>query len=103
MKQIIIDSYNTIVGFCTGDGYIEGGVNVDNIPTDFEYAKYKYEDGEIILNPEYASSVAEGKYYNTETGQFVLPPISELTFEEKQLEFNMDLDYRTTCLELGLV
>lgn len=101
-NQIIVDKYNVVVGFCTGDGYVKGGIDVPEIPADFEYAKYKYEGGEIVPNPEYASSVAEGKYYDTETGQFVLPPLPEPTAEERQAEFAVDIDYRVSCLELGI-
>lgn len=102
MKQIVVDRYGVIVGFCTGEGYIEGGIDVDDIPADFKYAKYKYEGGEIVPNPEYAAADIEGKYYDLETGGFVSLAPPEATFEEKQVEFNLNIDYRTTCLELGL-
>lgn len=101
-KQIVVDKNSVIVGFCAGDGYVDGGIDVDKIPEDFEYAKYKYEGGEVVPNPEYEAAICEGKYYNSETGEFVSPPVPELTSEERQAEFAVDIDYRVSCLELGI-
>lgn len=40
------------------------------------------------------------KYINS---TFVLAPIeNEPTFEEQQMDFNIEIDYRVSCVELGL-
>ena len=103
MKQIVIDAHNAIIGYCTGAGSVENGITVDTIPTDCVRGKYLYapETKEITTNPKYDP----GKIYDSETGEFVdlpEPEPPEPTFEEKQLEFDLDIDYRVTCLELGL-
>lgn len=58
MKQIVVDNNNNmIIGYCEGDGYVENGIEVECFPEDFsynfEYGKYLYIDGEIIINPDY--------------------------------------------------
>lgn len=98
MKQIVIDRYNAVVGYCTGAGTIKNGINVNEIPDGFVSGKYKFVDDEYVLNPDYDPA----KIYDSETGMFVDPPEPEPTFEEQQLEFNLDTDYRVTCLELGV-
>lgn len=35
--------------------------------------------------------------------QFMNYPEQSATFEEEQIEFNLDCDYRLSCIELGLV
>lgn len=52
--QITINDNKVVVGYCTGNGRVEGGVNVDNIPSDFVPYKYKYIDGEYEFNPDYS-------------------------------------------------
>lgn len=53
--QIIINNDNIVVGYCTGNGRVEGGIDVDNIPSDFVPYKYKYIDGKYKLNPDYTA------------------------------------------------
>lgn len=100
MKQIVIDTHNAIIGYCTGAGSVENGITVDTIPTDFVRGKYLYspETKEITTNPKYNPD----KIYDSETGEFIDPPEPEPTPEEEQLEFNFDMLCRITRLENGL-
>lgn len=63
MRQIIVDDNNAIVGYCEGDGFIEGGISVDYYPDNFieEFApnKWLYVDGEYTLNPDYVEPTDE--------------------------------------------
>lgn len=56
MRQIIVDDNNAVIGFCEGDGYVEGGIDVGYIPEDFAPNKYLYIDGGYALNPDYADN-----------------------------------------------
>jgi hypothetical protein len=57
MRQIIIDDNNAVIGFCEGDGYVEGAINVkcypDNFAEEFVPEKWLYINGEYMLNPDY--------------------------------------------------
>lgn len=57
MKQIIVDDNNAVIGFCEGDGYIDGGINVEYIPDDFEPHKYYYIDNQYIINENYENII----------------------------------------------
>jgi hypothetical protein len=63
MRQIIVDENNTVIGFCEGDGFVEGGIDVEYYPDGFieEFApgKWLYVDGEYILNPDYVEPTDE--------------------------------------------
>lgn len=69
MRQIIVDDNNVIVGYCEGDGFVEGGTDVEYYPDGFieEFApeKWLYIDGEYMLNPDYVEPTDE-------------PPLDEL-------------------------
>lgn len=98
IKRIKVDAHSVVLGYCKGDGGFKDGIIVNDIPADFAYGKYKYIDDKYVLNPDYDPN----KFYDTETGTFVDPPKPEPTFEEQQLIFDLETDYRLTCLELGL-
>lgn len=53
IKQIMIDDNNIVIGYSTGNGKVAGGIEIDDIPSDFVPYKYKYIDGEYELNPDY--------------------------------------------------
>lgn len=63
MRQIIVDENNAITGYCEGDGYVEGGVDVKYYPEGFveEFApkKWLYINGEYVLNPDYVEPADE--------------------------------------------
>jgi len=83
MAQIKLDSNNIVIAWCTVGG-IEGGISVDNVPDYVQSAPvgfYKYVKGKFTVNPDYAETA--------ET-------------EPAQEEINLDMDFRITCLELGL-
>ena len=63
MRQIIVDENNAVIEFCEGDGYVEGGIDVEYYPDNFveEFApeKWLYIDGEYSLNPDYVEPTDE--------------------------------------------
>lgn len=63
MQQIIVDGNNAVIGFCEGDGCVEGGIDVECYPEGFveEFApgKWLYVDGEYSLNPDYVEPTEE--------------------------------------------
>lgn len=65
----------------------------------------------IITNPP-QDMLDHPKWYKVENGEPVKLSIEEVnalypdlqpTFEEQQTDFNLDVDYRLSCIELGLV
>lgn len=69
------------------------------------YAVADYQNGDGIkmkLNDEIKSNFNDYKIINGEVvyDPLPLPPAS---FEESQTDFNIDVDYRLACLELGIV
>ena len=64
MQQIIIDENNIVVSFCEGDGYIDGGINVEYIPEDFAPNKYLYIDNQYIINENYENIICLNTKYN---------------------------------------
>ena len=54
IKQITIDD-NNVVTACSIGGYIENGIDVDVIPDEVMNCpnKYKFVDGEFIINADY--------------------------------------------------
>ena len=50
--QIIIDLDNIVIGWAT-IGSFENGIEVETLPEDIEVNKYKYLNGNFILNPSY--------------------------------------------------
>lgn len=85
IKQITVDEKGIVTGTSVG-GYICGGINVEEIPQEVIDCpgKWTYKDGKFEPNPDY------------------VPPEEEPSFEEMQEEFNLDTDFRLTCLELGI-
>lgn len=85
IKQITIDDKSVITA-CSIGGRLYGGIDVDNIPSEVmsEPSKWCYIDGEYKANEHY------------------IPPVEPPTFEEQQEEFNLDIDFRVACLELGI-
>ena len=85
VKQITIDENNVVTGASIG-GFIPDGIDVEEIPEEVMAcpSKWKYENGRFSENPDY------------------VPPEEEPTFEELQEEINLDMDYRLSCLELGI-
>lgn len=63
--QIIVDENKVVLGYCKGDGKVDGGVEVNDIPLDFEPYKYMYVGGKYVLNPDYVEPTDE-------------PPLDEL-------------------------
>lgn len=60
MFLINLNKDNVITAYSTGDGYVEGYVEVDkDIPEDFAPNKYMYVDGEYVLNPDYVDPTDE--------------------------------------------
>ena len=66
-------------------GDIPDGIEVMSVPDGVDVLTHKYIDGEFTENPDYTP------YEPTE-------PENVLT----QDDYNMDFDYRLSCLELGL-
>lgn len=76
---------------------------------------FPYNPFDWIPNQEFLKSciytdqeVECGMYYNDITGQFEHKPIEppkepEPTMEELQLEFNIDMEYRVSLMEMGLI
>lgn len=58
--QICIDSENLITTVVSV-GSIEGGIEVSYLPDDFDFGKYKYIDGEFVLNDDYDLFLAENE------------------------------------------
>ena len=58
VKQISVDEKN-VVQCCSLGGYIEDGIDVDDIPQDVMCcpSKWKYVDGEFVENPDYIEPV----------------------------------------------
>lgn len=75
MRQIIIDENNAIIGYCEGDGYVEGGVDVKYYPEGFveEFApqKWFYVDGEYVLNPDYVEPADEPTSYEPSANEIL--------------------------------
>lgn len=60
MFLINLNKDNVVTAYSTGDGYVEGYIEVDkNIPEDFAPNKYMYVDGEYVLNPDYVEPTDE--------------------------------------------
>lgn len=53
MNTIKVNENNIVTAYSTGDGYIEGCMEIEHIPEDFAPNKYMYIDGEYVLNPDY--------------------------------------------------
>lgn len=85
VKQIAVNENGVVVCASIG-GYIPDGIDVEEIPQEVMAcpSKWKYENGKFSENPDY------------------VPPEEEPTFEELQEEINLDMDYRLSCLELGI-
>ena len=58
VKQITIDE-NNVVQCCSLGGYIESGIDVEDIPAEVMRCpqRWKYEGGEYIENPDYVEPV----------------------------------------------
>lgn len=60
MITIKMDENNLVTAYSTGDGYVEGYIEVEkDIPEDFAPNKYMYVDGEYVLNPDYVEPTNE--------------------------------------------
>ncbi len=53
MYLINLNENSIVTAYSKGDGYIEGYVEADTIPTDFAPYKYSYIDGTYVVNEEY--------------------------------------------------
>lgn len=74
IRQITIDE-NNIVTCCSIGGYIEGGINVEDIPDEVMAcpSKWVYKNGEYALNPNYtAFDIAEIKAAKVEESKLRL-------------------------------
>lgn len=77
----------------------EGWVEVDDPTEDMleNMLWYKCVNGELV-------KMEEEKVRELYPGLFPdLQPAPEPTFEEVQTDFNLDVDYRLSCIELGLI
>lgn len=58
--QITVDDNNNVTNYSTGDGTIEGGIEVNSIPenvtNDWDKCKYKYIGGEFVYNTGYVQT-----------------------------------------------
>ena len=93
IRQITIDE-NNIVTCCSIGGYIEGGINVEDIPDEVMACplKWKYVDGEFIQN--------EGYIEPTKTDT---PTVEDLIREnemiKKQIEAQSEqMDFYEDCI-----
>lgn len=59
IKQIMVDDNNVVIGYSTGNGRVEGGIDVAEIPPDFAPYKYMYVDAKYYLNPDYVEPTDE--------------------------------------------
>lgn len=77
----------------------DGWVEVDDPTEDMleNMLWYKCVNGELV-------KMDEEKVRELYPGLFpALQPAPEPTFEEVQTDFNLDVDYRLSCIELGLI
>ena len=60
IKQIKIDE-NNVVQLCSIGGYIEGGIDIENIPDEVMRcpAKWKFENGKFVPNESYTEPAEE--------------------------------------------
>ena len=66
------------------NGNIPDGIDVPSIPEGVDVLTHKYADGKFMINPDYK------------------PPQPAPEDTLMQDDYNMDFDYRLSCLELGL-
>ena len=81
--KISIDENNVITAIVY-HGDIPDGIDVLSIPEGVDVLTHKYADGKFMLNPDYK------------------PPQPAPEDTLTQDDYNMDFDYRLSCLELGL-
>lgn len=81
--KISIDENNVITAIVY-NGNIPDGIEVPSIPEWVDVLTHKYVDGKFIVNPDYKPP----------------QPVPEDTLTQD--DYNMDFDYRLSCLELGL-
>ena len=81
----IVPADNRVITAILYMGDAEGAVEVTgDVPDDLDVFRYKYADGQFVLNTD---------------------PLPEPDVPENVLtqdDYNMDFDYRLSCLELGL-
>ena len=85
MNYIITDENHVITAMSTGLISIPNGIIVDDIPENIEPMKWCY-------TPE------RGFYENPDYTPPIIPDEPTIT----QDDYNMDFDFRLSCLELGL-
>lgn len=51
--QIIVDENKVVLGYCKGDGKVDGGIEVNDIPSDFEPCKYLFDNGQYVFNSNF--------------------------------------------------
>ena len=90
VKQITVDE-NNVVRCCSMGGYIKGGIDVEDIPTEVMLCPqaWKYVDGEFIPNEEYV-----------EPTESDTPDLSkELDMLKKQIEAQSEqMDFYEDCI-----
>ncbi len=85
VRQITIDENNIVTAVSEG-GYIENGISVTEFPSDIfsDVKKYCYIDGGFLERTDYVPEA---------------PPLSNFDI---QAEFNLETDFRISCIELGI-
>ena len=81
--KISIDENNVITAIVY-HGDIPDGIDVPSIPEGVDVLTHKYADGKCMINPDYK------------------PPQPAPEDTLTQDDYNMDFDYRLSCLEVGL-
>lgn len=80
---------------------VEGWVEVDNPTEDMleNMLWYKCVNGELVkMEEEKVRELYPGLFPDLQPSPAPAP-----TFEEQQTDFNLDVDYRLSCIELGLI
>ncbi len=91
--------------FITSDGTHIVGYTEFPIPEEISGNQYLLEVDEEVLNDYLHYKIVDGALVQITDEEYkeLYPRIEpEATFEEKQMDFNIEMDYRVSCIELGL-
>lgn len=91
--------------FITSDGTHIVGYTEFPIPEEIPGNQYLLEVDEEVLNDYLHYKIVDGALVQMTDEEYEeLYPSTEpeATFEEKQMDFNIEIDYRVACVELGL-
>lgn len=91
--------YRYIVAKDKASVYIYNFIELEELEEE-EKLVYVYELNTFICNK---NEITEEMVSNNLDYYATYIPFSEMSFEERQLDFNIDVDYRLSCIELGLI